>query len=63
MHACYAALKTDNCVYIKLRYEANTLKICVKNRYIGRLNLYSSKGEEHGYGLQIIENIIRKYFY
>lgn len=60
-NACYAALMADNRVYLKLRYEANVLKICVKNKYIGRLNLYSSKGEEHGYGLQIIENIIRRY--
>lgn len=60
-NACQAASKTDQKVQVKMMYDDHLFKLCVINKYTGKLNLRSKQGKDHGYGLKIIKNIVSKY--
>lgn len=60
-NACYEAMKTDKKVTVIIKYVNKRLKIKVINKYLSKPNFISNKGENHGYGLKIINSIVAKY--
>lgn len=48
-------------VYIQLVQQFNDLIITVSNSFDKSFTLAQNKGKEHGYGLQIVEEIVNKY--
>lgn len=60
-NACDEALKTNKRVKVIIKYSNNILVIKVTNKCKTRPSLISNKGFDHGYGLKIINGIIKKY--
>lgn len=60
-NACHEAMKTDKKVTVIINYVNKWLKIKVINKYLSKPNFISKKGENHGYGLKIINSIVAKY--
>lgn len=60
-NACHEAMKADKKVTVIIKYVNKRLKIKVINKYLSKPNFISKKGEKHGYGLKIINNIVAKY--
>lgn len=66
-NAIEASDKVENPhIFLDIRYELNCIFIMIKNKYNGIVNkkdekIITSKGKEHGLGLQSIKNIVKKY--
>lgn len=52
---------TNTNVYIQLIQQFNDLIITVSNSFDKNFTLAQKKGKEHGYGLQIVEEVVHKY--
>lgn len=53
--------RTNTKVYIQLIQQFNDLIITVSNSFDKNFTLSQKKGKEHGYGLQIVEEVVHKY--
>ena len=68
-NALQAAQQTDNkYVMIEAKYQKKILTLAISNTYKGTVDVeqfgqkrYSTKGKNHGYGLSIVEDILKKY--
>lgn len=60
-NACCAAEKINGTVNLYLQYIEPHLVITINNSKEGEVDFLSRKGKNHGYGMKIIDDIVKKY--